>query len=604
MRPVYLFLLFLLLAPAFAGAQAISINTDGSNPDPSAILDVKSTGKGVLVPRMTTAQRTLIASPATGLLVFDTDTGGFWFFNGTAWTNLAGGGGGTPATFIADTDGNTKVQTEASPNQDAIRFALGGTEKMVIQQNAAGAARIELPDVGHSTIIGQEAGVNNVPVAGLSGENNTFLGYRAGNGNSTGSGNTASGALSLTGNSSGSLNTANGVNALYNNTTGNENTAAGSFALTSNSTGTGNTANGSNALLNNMTGSYNTAVGNEALRNSTADDYVVAIGYGALRNMNYISANFNSNNTAIGSYALYNETGMGNGDNTAVGHQSLYSNIAGASNTAVGVKALQFNASGTYNTATGHSTLVYNSTGSGNSATGFAALQFNQTGNNNTAVGEFALAYNRHGSWNTAIGEYADVSSFTSNGRTMIGTRAYSECDNCVVIGSVAGKNGSAVTAKTGIGTSNPTHTLEVGVDDAFKPGSSTWGVSSDERLKEQIKPFAEGLATVLRIRPVSFHYTENSGFDNRPEYVGVLAQELQTIAPYMVAENERTLKDGVTGKYLTVDNGAMTYLLINAVKELAAENATLKAQLDAQSAQLQQITAALQMAGIGVENR
>ncbi|MBK9336332.1 MAG: hypothetical protein IPM98_06990 [Lewinellaceae bacterium] len=229
MRPFYPIALFLLLAPAFAGAQAVSINTDGSAADPSAMLDVKSTDKGVLVPRMTSAQRALIAAPATGLLVFDTDTGGFWFYNGTAWTNLSGGGGDTPTTFIADTDNNTKVQTEASPNEDIIRFDLGGTEAMVLRKNANGAARLELPDAGNSTIIGKEAGVNNVPVAGVSGENNTFLGYRSGNANTTGGNNVATGASSLYSNTSGSLNTANGLNALYNNTTGNENTAIGSL---------------------------------------------------------------------------------------------------------------------------------------------------------------------------------------------------------------------------------------------------------------------------------------------------------------------------------------------------------------------------------------
>ncbi|MEJ8820356.1 phage tail protein [Lacibacter sp. H407] len=72
-------------------AQSAAINTDGSNADASAMLDVKSTNKGMLVPRMTTAQRTAITSPAKGLLVFDNDTGGFWFYNGTAWTSLTSG---------------------------------------------------------------------------------------------------------------------------------------------------------------------------------------------------------------------------------------------------------------------------------------------------------------------------------------------------------------------------------------------------------------------------------------------------------------------------------------------------------------------------------
>ena len=74
-------------------AQNVAINNDGSSADVSAALDIKSTDKGMLVPRMTTAQRTIIASPATGLLVFDNTVGSFWFYNGSGWTELTGGGG-------------------------------------------------------------------------------------------------------------------------------------------------------------------------------------------------------------------------------------------------------------------------------------------------------------------------------------------------------------------------------------------------------------------------------------------------------------------------------------------------------------------------------
>jgi hypothetical protein len=75
----------------YSRAQSAAITTDGSSADASAMLDVKSTNKGMLVPRMTTAQRTAIVSPAKGLLVFDNDTGDFWFYNGTAWTSLTSG---------------------------------------------------------------------------------------------------------------------------------------------------------------------------------------------------------------------------------------------------------------------------------------------------------------------------------------------------------------------------------------------------------------------------------------------------------------------------------------------------------------------------------
>ncbi len=65
----------------------------GDNPttiDPSAVLEIESTTKGMLTPRMTEAQRTAIASPATGLTVYQTDaTAGFYYYNGTAWEKLS-----------------------------------------------------------------------------------------------------------------------------------------------------------------------------------------------------------------------------------------------------------------------------------------------------------------------------------------------------------------------------------------------------------------------------------------------------------------------------------------------------------------------------------
>ena len=73
-------------------AQGVAINTDGSNPDASAILDVKSNSKGVLIPRMTLSERSSISTPASGLLVYQTNgTSGFYFYDGSGWVRLATG---------------------------------------------------------------------------------------------------------------------------------------------------------------------------------------------------------------------------------------------------------------------------------------------------------------------------------------------------------------------------------------------------------------------------------------------------------------------------------------------------------------------------------
>jgi hypothetical protein len=79
-------ILFLFICQ-YAHSQSIGIGSNNP-PHPSAALDVNSTTKGFLVPRMTTAQRNAIATPSIGLQVFDTTTNSFWYFNGTAWTNV------------------------------------------------------------------------------------------------------------------------------------------------------------------------------------------------------------------------------------------------------------------------------------------------------------------------------------------------------------------------------------------------------------------------------------------------------------------------------------------------------------------------------------
>jgi hypothetical protein len=81
----------LLISTLFLYSLAFSqvaINLDGSAPDNSAMLDVKSNSKGVLFPRMTTAQRDMIVSPAAGLIVFNTTSNSYEYFTGSLWVKL------------------------------------------------------------------------------------------------------------------------------------------------------------------------------------------------------------------------------------------------------------------------------------------------------------------------------------------------------------------------------------------------------------------------------------------------------------------------------------------------------------------------------------
>ena len=114
-----------LVAFATANAQSVGVNT--TTPDASAALDVTSTTQGMLVPRMTASQRGMIASPATGLLVYLTDSpAGFYFYNGTAWTSLSGGGGTSLPSQIGNnnkfltTDGTTASWTMSGENLTSL----------------------------------------------------------------------------------------------------------------------------------------------------------------------------------------------------------------------------------------------------------------------------------------------------------------------------------------------------------------------------------------------------------------------------------------------------------------------------------------------------
>ena len=87
-----LFLIVALIVSVNCFSQSIAINTDDSPPDPSSILDIKSNNSGLLIPRMAGAQRIGISSPATGLVVFDSDTKSFWFYSGSSWIEIVAAG--------------------------------------------------------------------------------------------------------------------------------------------------------------------------------------------------------------------------------------------------------------------------------------------------------------------------------------------------------------------------------------------------------------------------------------------------------------------------------------------------------------------------------
>jgi hypothetical protein len=120
----------LLLSCAFifctylTNAQSLAVNGTGAAADASAILDVQSTSKGLLVPRMTAAEKALIASPATGLTIYQTDgSTGFYTYNGTGWIALLNGSSTLDASKL--TTGTVPTARLGSGTADGTTYLRG-----------------------------------------------------------------------------------------------------------------------------------------------------------------------------------------------------------------------------------------------------------------------------------------------------------------------------------------------------------------------------------------------------------------------------------------------------------------------------------------------
>jgi trimeric autotransporter adhesin len=418
MKKIIVVLLF-IAAHKMVMAQNVGIGT--STPEASAMLDVTSATKGMLVPRMLTAQRTAIVSPARGLLVFDNTTNSFWFYTGSAWNevsttvnmwNINGNSGTNPATnFIGTTDNNDVIFKR-----------------------------------------------NNIR-AGFIGTTSTSYGLFALNPASTGILNTANGTHALRFNTTGAGNTANGDYALRENTSGNYNTANGAFALTNNTIGYNNTANGYAALFSNTFGALNTANGYQALYSNTG-----------------------SANTASGAFALSNNTT--GGDNTANGFRALFSNTGGDWNTANGYQALYSNTTGGDNTANGYEALYHNTTGGDNTANGFRVLYSNTTGNSNTAIGNGAGTTNTTGSNLTLIGNLVNVSSNNLTNSTAIGYNASVAISNAMMFGNSSVTEWGLGRTNVSTGVFQVGSNVTNG-NAAYLTAGGVWTNTSDVNLKE-----------------------------------------------------------------------------------------------------------------------
>ena len=121
------------------------------------------------------------------------------------------------------------------------------------------------------------------------------------------------------------------------------------------------------------------------------------------------------------------------------------------------------------------------------------------------------------------------------------------------------------------IGTSmpDPAHKLQV----AGTICAQALYACSDKRLKTEAKDFEHGLDVVLQMQPMTYRYNGKANLDTRTTHIGVMAQDLQQVAPYLVGEFTHYETDPennvlATENYLKIHDSEIKYLLVNAIKE------------------------------------
>jgi trimeric autotransporter adhesin len=275
MRKIGMLLMLGILAAAVCRAQSVGIGT--SSPSNSAQLDISSSARGLLIPRMDSNAVKAIVSPAAGLMVYDSSRKQLLVNMGTSaapdwetivaksgWSLSGNSGNGavlgttdaTPLVLMADGVMVGLLTGDISQDVGIGSGALGGTGATnFADEIAIGANAMQNGCIGCIGIGNLALGNNNTS----SGFYNIALGDQTAQNNS-GSYNIAIGNLCLFQNTGSNI-VAVGERAGQSNTSGGNNTFVGYFAGSQNSTGQGNTAIGGSALLNTTQSFYNTVVG-------------------------------------------------------------------------------------------------------------------------------------------------------------------------------------------------------------------------------------------------------------------------------------------------------------------------------------------------------
>jgi hypothetical protein len=262
-------------------------------------------------------------------------------------------------------------------------------------------------------------------------------------------------------------------------------------------------------------------------------------------------------------------------ENTFIGNVIAIRSTTASFNTVLGSGAGKGITTSQYNTILGHQAGAFCSSGSSNTFTGFKSGWYTTEGNNNTSIGFAAGSRNTTGNNNTYLGVDAGTRNSTGSGNVCLGYRAgYGETgSNKLYIANDMGNErvliyGDFTKSKVGIANLDPEYALDLGGDKKIR------GIlvnPSDLRYKEDIRPIENALDKIINLHGVSFRWKDKA-LDNG-EQLGFIGQEVEKVFPEVVLTDKKG--------YKSVGYTNLVAPLIEAVKELKAENDKLKARLE-----------------------
>jgi hypothetical protein len=311
-------------------------------------------------------------------------------------------------------------------------------------------------------------------------------------------------------------------------------------------------------------------------------------------NFNALSTAVNDNHARIGALEGMNAGGRigtleglvhspgGTGENIFLGVNSGNTTMTGVRNTGNGRAALYSLTTGGDNTASGYYALVYTTTGYSNTASGSYSLWQNTEGRQNTAIGNMALYGNTTGIYNIAIGYQAGYALTTGRNNIAIGNEGVAGEENTIRIGGGAfagNQTRTFISGIRGVTTATPAIPVLIGTDGQLGT------LSSSRRVKDNIADMGEASSTLMKLRPVTFHYKADQNPKGRSLQYGLIAEEVEKVAPGLVARS-------ANGEIETVFYQHLTPMLLNEYQKqqrlIEIQTAELKKQT-ARVAELEQ---------------